>query len=414
MNQNIADTLQLDKKPAKKKWWLLLLAAAAGAALWFFLSPSNGPKTTYKTVEAANGSLTVTVSATGTLEPVTEVEVGIEVSGTVEEVAVDYNDLVKKGQVLARLDTEKLEARVLQSRANLEAGKAKLLEADATVAEAQNELDRLRRVRELSGGKLPSPHEMDGAEASLKRAEAARASAKAAIAQYEAALRLEETDLSKAVVRSPVDGIVLERKIEPGQTVAATLQTPVLFTLAENLTQMELHVFVDEADVGKVKTGQPAVFTVDAFGERKFPAVITQVRYAPQTVDGVVTYETLLAVDNRDLSLRPGMTATAEITVETLENGLLIPNAVLRFAPPAEAKEEKKSGVSLMPGPPRSQTNQHRKEESGKERTVWALEEGKPVPVAITTGLTDGKKTQVIDGLEPGETLITEMTVGGK
>jgi len=308
-NSDIRQTLGLDKQvPAHKKAWVwvvivLITVFIAGILMVFY---SNGDSSLqYKTAQVQRGNLIVTVTATGELEPVNQVDVGTEVSGTIETVPVDYNDHVKAGQVLARLDTDKLEAQVLKSQAALESAQAKLLEAQANVFETQNELKRLKHARELSGGKVPSQHDMDAAQAALKRARAGEAGARAQIAEAKATLRENRTDLAKGVIRSPIDGIVLERMVEPGQTVAASLQTPVMFILAEDLAQMELHVDIDEADVGQVREGQYATFTVDAYPDRSFPAQITEVRYAPQTVEGVVTYETLLSADNSDLSLRP-------------------------------------------------------------------------------------------------------------
>ena len=281
------------------------------------------------------GNLTVVVTATGTLEPVNQVDVGSELSGIIDIVEVDYNDRVELGQVLARLDTDKLQAEVLQSQAALEAAQAKILEAQATVLETHLKSQRCDR---LAVKKMCSQEDVDSSVAAYKRARAEEGSARAQVAEARAKLGADQTNFAKAVIHSPIDGIVLVRNVEPGQTVAATLQAPVLFTLAEDLAKMELHVDVDEADVGLVEAGQTAHFTVDAYPERTFPARITQVRFGSQTVDGVVTYETVLNVDNSDLSLRPGMTATADITVKRIENAILVPNAALRFTPPVQKK----------------------------------------------------------------------------
>jgi HlyD family secretion protein len=242
------------------------------------------------------------------------VDVGSELSGIVDTLHVDENDSVKKGQVLARLDLARLKDAVTKSRANLASADAQVLQAAATVAETRAKLDRMRRVAELSGGKVPSRSEMDGAEADHKRAMANETSARAAVAQARATLQSDDTNLGKAHIRSPIDGVVLARKIQVGQTVAASFQAPVLFTLAEDLAKMELQVNVDEADVGQVEVGQKAVFSVDAWPGRAYTAVITRVGYGSQVSDGVVSYLTILEVDNADLSLRPGMTGNAEIT----------------------------------------------------------------------------------------------------
>jgi HlyD family secretion protein len=281
---------------------ILGLLLFAGALL-FWLLRGDEAAVRYETAEVTRGDLTVTVTATGTLEPVNQVDVGSELSGIIETVAVDFNDKVQRGQVLARLDTDRLQAQALESRAALQASQAKVTEAQATVLETRLAFERCEKLAER---KLCSAADLDTARAAHARAKAAEASARAQVAEARATLDGKETELAKAEIRSPIDGLVLLRQIEPGQTVAASLQAPVLFTLAEDLAQMELHVAVDEADVGSIAEGQTAEFTVDAWPERSFPATITQVRFAPLTVEGVVTYETVLAVDNSDLALRPG------------------------------------------------------------------------------------------------------------
>jgi HlyD family secretion protein len=375
--------------------------------------------TQYRTEDARRGDLIVTVTATGNLEPTNQVDVSSELSGTVRSVDVDYNDTVKVGQVLARLDTSKLEAQNLQYKAAVASAKAKVLQTQATVKEAGSNLKRLRQVRELSGNRSPSQYEIDAAEAALDRAVADEASAKAAVSQAQAVLEANETDLQKAVIRSPINGVVLSRSVEPGQTVAASLQAPVLFTLAEDLTQMELHVDVDEADVGQVQEGQAATFTVDAYPDRTFQARITQVRYGSETTGGVVTYETVLKVENTDRSLRPGMTATADITVHKVEDVLLIPNAALRFSPPAPEERKPASGGglvnALLPHPPRRESlKRSGNNGSRNQQRVWTLQGGQLIPVAVTTGATDGALTEVTSGdVPPGMPLVVD-TVGEK
>jgi HlyD family secretion protein len=262
---------------------------------------------------------------------------------------------------------------------------------------------------------------MAKAEAAAARAIADEAAARAAVEEAAAQLRSDETNVRKAAIRSPINGVVLSRKVEPGQTVAASLQAPVLFTLAENLRQMELQVDVDEADVGRVRDGQSAVFTVDAYPGRRYPAKVTRVGYGSQVKDNVVTYPTLLTVDNEDLSLRPGMTATAEITAATRENALLVPNGALRFTPAAgqpEAKEPSQSLVSkLVPRPPRPGSAPRKARDSARrvEQRVWVLHEGAAAEVEITTGLSDGHHTEVTGGkLEEGAQVIVEAAIARK
>ncbi len=418
---DISQTLELTPSHLKKSRWKRRLKYGigaiilAGAALWWF-SGRKAESVHYVTQPAKQGKLVVTVSATGTLNPIKEVDVGIEVSGTIKSVDVDYNDAVKVGQVLAELDTTKLEQQMLQSSASFDSAQASVLQAEATVREAEAKWKQLNRVHELSDGKMPAQTDLDAAQASLDRAKADELSARAKASQAQATLDVNRTDLAKAVVHSPIDGVVLTRDIEPGQTVASSFEAPVLFTLAEDLKQMELLVDVDEADVGSVRDGQEAVFTVDAYPDREFPAQITKVRYASETVDGVVTYKAVLRVDNSDLSLRPGMTATAVITVNKIEEALLIPNAALRFSPPEPPQSNKEEGKSLMsslmPRPPRHGQKQPDAPAAGKEThaTVWTLQNDQLKPVSIVKGTSDGLFTEVTSTeLEPGMELVTEM-----
>lgn len=417
--ESIAQTLGVaGGKPRRRRWWLLAVAVLLIAGLIVPLLGRKPPPVKYVTQPAKRGNLVVTVSATGTLEPLKKVDVGIEVSGTIKSVEVDYNAEVKVGQVLARLDTTRLEAQAKQNEAALAAARAKVLQAQASVQEAEAQLGRLNRVRELSGGKLPAQSDLDTARASLARYQADEASAKAAVAQAQAALDVVLTDITKAVVKSPINGVVLKRAVEPGQTVAAQFQSPTLFTLAEDLTQMELQVDVDEADVGQVKEGQDASFTVDAYPDRTFPARITQVRYGSQTVEGVVTYKTVLKVDNSSLALRPGMTATAVITVNKRDNVLLVPNAALRFAPSAKGPSRPARGGGLvgmlLPRPPGLNANKVEEPDTkSKEQRVWIVRDGQPAPLSFTKGLSDGFYSEVVSGqIENGMELVVEESNG--
>jgi len=388
----------------------LLLALA-----FFALSPDDDG-VRYSTEPAQRGDITVKVTATGTLQPTVQVDVGSELSGTIRSVDVDFNDAVSIGQVLARLDTTRLDAQVLQSRAVVDSAQAKLVQAQATVTEAESQLARLLHVREISGGKVPSQQELDTANAIALRARSEVASSRAAIAQAKATLDAQATDLAKAAIRSPVDGIVLLRAAEPGQTVAASLQAPILFTLAQDLTRMELHVSVDEADVGQVKEGQEATFTVDAWPDRSFSARVAQVHSGATATEGVgvVTYETVLEVDNAEHLLRPGMTATAEITVKQIDDALLVPNAALRFTPPVTASAP--SGGLLRALIPGRGPSQRRPRGANGARTheerVFVLDDGEAKPLEIAIGATDGSFSEVTRGeLEPGAELVIDAQV---
>jgi HlyD family secretion protein len=411
-----------------RRWFKLLIAVGVIVLVsaGIVISRSNfNSGVQYKTEKAQIGGFTVVVTATGTLQPTNTVTVGSELSGIIRSVEVYYNDRVKVGQVLARLDTSKLEAQLAQAKATLEAAQAKVLQAQATVKETRAKLSQLQNARALSGGKVPSQAEMDAAEAAYERAQADLASARASVSQAKATIQSIETDLAKSVIRSPINGVVLDRKVEPGQTVAASLQAPELFVLAEDLTQMDLHVNVDEADVSKVKEGQEATFTVDAYPQRVFKAVVKQVRYASTTISGVVTYEAILDVNNEDLALRPGMTATARILVQEVKDALVIPSAALRFSPPTtQTKSSASTGGSGLlgkllprfPGRPGGMpAGAVHKASAGqaKEQKVWVLKDGKLVPVTVMTGATNGVLTEITGGdLQPGMDVAVDVIFG--
>ena len=413
-------TMKLFKKPNHIRRWIvaaiLLAVIAAGIIIRAKLTKSDSVQ--YKTQNASRGDITVIVTATGTIKPTKTVDVGSELSGILKSVEVNYNDKVKIGQVLATIDPTRYEAQVTQSKAALDSAKAKILQAKATVSETRSKLEKYEHVRQLSNNKVPSQSEFDAAQAAFERAKADESSAIAAEAQAKASLDAYQTDLSKAVIYSPINGIVLTRNIELGQTVAASFETPVLFTLAEDLTQMELHVDVDEADIGQVKEGQEATFSVDAYPNREFKAQIIQTRYGSKTVDGVVTYETVLKVDNSDLSLRPGMTATADIVVQKVQNAMLIPNTALRFTMPTESESKSSRGLvgALLPRPPVSESKKRENTNDKKnQQQVWALKERQPVAVSITTGVENGVVTEVLSGdITEGMPLIVERVSEGK
>lgn len=397
-------------RPTRLLIWMVAAIVIGVGVYAFFFSSKAGDGKHYVTEPVSRGALTVIVTATGTVEPTNEVEISSELSGTIRNVLVDHNSQVTKGQELAQLDTDKLKAEVARARATLLAREAKVKEAEATVAEKERAYERVKR---LASRQVSSEQDLDTAKAAYDRAIAALASAKADVSVAQAELRVKETDLAKACICSPIRGIVLKRNVEPGQYVATSLQAPVLFTLAEDLRKMELEVDIDEADVGKVREGQKASFTVDAYPGRKFPAEIIQLRFAPETVEGVVTYKAVLRIDNSELLLRPGMTATAEITVQTVEDALMIPNAALRFSPPSDS--EQKSGRSLfrslLPGPPRFRKASKHEAPSQADQKVWVLREGKPVAVPVIIGPSDGTRTQLVKGeLKAGDEVIVDMT----
>jgi len=419
-NPDIATVLGLDKSASKSGWqrWrskvivgILLLAAIGLYAFWGTGGSYNAVR--YITQPASRGDLTVIVTATGSVQPTNQVDISSELSGTIRKVLVDYNDKVKVGQVLAELDTDKLKALVASSRAKLAAANAKVKSAEATRAEMKIEYERKRH---LALKKISSTHDLDTAKAAYDRAIATVDSAKADVAAAVADLNLNETNLAKTCICSPINGIVLKRDVETGQTVASSLQAPVLFTIAEDLTKMEIQVDVDEADVGKVNTGQRASFTVDAYPNRQFGATIKELRFGSEVVQGVVTYKAVLTTDNAELLLRPGMTATAEIVVSEVKGALSVPNAALRFSPPVanKAADNRSFLQKLLPGRPRFRRPSSQGM-SGSKRNIWTLADGKIKKNAVEIGPTDGKRTQILKGnLKTGQAVIIDTATSKK
>ena len=387
----------------------------------------------YATEPVRRGPLQVTVSATGKLAPTNQVTVGSELSGLVTRVVVDVNDRVTAGQPLALIDPSQLDDEIRQNQAALNAAQASVAQARATLQESQAQLARLQEVSRLSGGRVPAKTEMETAQATVARARGAVRSAEAQVASSRAQLNSSQTRRQKAVIRSPVTGVVLARQVDPGQTVAASFNTPTLFVIAEDLAEMKLEVAVDEADVGEVEQGQKATFTVDAFPGQTFPAAITRVDLGSNltatsstssstsssaSASQVVSYAATLSVSNPDLKLRPGMTATAEIVTAETKNALLVPNAALRFTPDSGEKASGGSGgiAGALTRRPSRRGNSERSVTVGRgaTQTVYVLgEDGKPQPVSIRTGATNGMMTQVIGGdLKPGMQVITGQLAG--
>ncbi|MEX1167369.1 MAG: efflux RND transporter periplasmic adaptor subunit [Hydrogenophaga sp.] len=404
----------LGEEQAARWWrrpllWMALAILLAGGAGWTYwqAKKSADAAPTYVTDTVRKGNLTLTVSANGTLQPTRSVNIGSELSGTVKRVMVDVNDRVKAGQVLVELDAAKFYDQVQRSEASLSAAQAALAQSTATVKESQASLARFEEVSRISGGKVPSATELDSARASVERALAGQKSAQANVAVVRATLSTDQTNLAKAAIRSPIDGVVLSRSVDPGNAVAASLQAVTLFSVAESLTQLQLSASVDEADVGAVKAGQKATFTVSAYPSRKFPAAISRVSFGSTTTNNVVTYVTTLNVDNTDLSLRPGMTAVATIVSTERDGVLLVPNTALRFSPKTTAAAGKASTSILskmMPGPSRSRPAKIAGTDklAPGARQIWILKDGKATAITVTTGITDGRMTEV-QGADIGE-----------
>jgi HlyD family secretion protein len=400
--------------------WALSVAVflLGGGAWWWYARKAANAAPVYSTQAVARSNLTLTVTANGTVQPTRSISIGSELSGTVLKVYVDVNDSIKKGQVLVVLDTAKLRDQILRSKAALASADAKVAQTTATIREATATQNRLEEVARISGGKVPSKTELDTSRATLDRAVADGASAKAGVNDARAALSTDETNLSKASISAPSDGIVLTRTVDPGNAVAASLQAVTLFTVAEDLKKLRLWVYVDEADVGSVAVGQAADFTVSAYPARKYPAKITRVGFGSTITDNVVTYLTYLDVDNSDLSLRPGMTANASIVATQRNDVLVVPNTALRFTPSvAGADTAAKKGMFSNMGPPSGSTRTRKSAAAGAStalaKQVWVLPadgKGEPVAVAVTPGISDGHLTEITAGeLKVGMLVITDQ-----
>ena len=385
-----------------------IVTALVLVLLIFWWSSGSGNAVRYITQPITRNDLIVIVTATGTIQPTKQVDISSELSGTIRKVLVDFNTKVTAGQTLAELDTDKLQASVESARAKLTAAKARISNAQATVTEKKLDYER---QRQLAARKVTSEHDHEIAQAAYERALASLESARADVSAATADLKLSETNLSKTCICSPINGIVLSRNVDPGQTVASNFQAPVLFTIAEDLSHMEVQVDVDEADVGKVKQGQSATFSVDAYPQKRFTAKIRELRFGSEVVQGVVTYKAILTTDNGELLLRPGMTATAEITVQNIKNALSVPNAALRFAPPADSQkvDDRSFLRKLIPGrppfrPPSKNVG------AGPDRKLWTLVDGKPKEIVVRVGSTDGRRTQILKGdIEPGQMVIVDI-----
>jgi HlyD family secretion protein len=412
-NADLAAVLAAGKRSRGRRWRgrliVLLLLIPAGAAAAYFYSGRTRAEVSYTTQPAKRGDLTVLVTATGSVQPTEQVDISSELSGTMRDVNVDYNSTVKAGDVLAVLDTNKLEADVKSSRAKLNSAKANVVKANADLQSASTSLERLKS---LAKGNVTTQQSVDDGTYKYDSAVAAKDINEAEVLASEADLQLAEVNLAKAKIVSPIDGVILTRSVDPGATVAASLSAPILFTIAGDLKKMELQVDVDEADVGQIAVGQKASFTVDAYPDRTFPAVIEQIRFASEVVNNVVTYKAVLSVDNADLLLRPGMTATSDITVEAVKDTLMVPNAALRYAP-LQAEGRGGRGIFSLfraPRPPRSGGGGDAKL-SGTQRRIFVLRNGHPAPVVIQVGSSDGQFTQVTSGeITDQDAIITDAS----
>lgn len=387
---------------------LLLLAGGTGYGVWYaWLRTDTTPR--YQTTAVARGELTQAVTATGQLNPVLNVQVGCQISGMIAKLFADYNSVVKEGQIVAKLDPATYEASVHQAEGDL-------ANARATLELAQVQAARQKGLRAKD---LVPQADLDTALATLHQAEAS-------VKQKEAAVERAKVDLARCTIFSPVDGIVISRNVDVGQTVAASLNAPTLFVIANDLTKMQIDANVAEADIGNVEVGQDVDFTVDAYPYRTFRGKVTQIRNSPITVQNVVTYDTVIGVNNSDMKLRPGMTANVSIVIAHRDNVLKVPNAALRFRPQAAVDAAQKNGGSPSSaggggdgGPPRGARGSGKpKGERTISRTVHTLPadlpDAQPQPVQIKIGISDGVNTEMLEGLKEGDNVVTAQTVSQK
>jgi HlyD family secretion protein len=419
--EDLAQAIHHDRARPIRSWIVLLIVVLAIAVAAFYIVQrfSDRSESGFLTEGTSVGDISLIVTASGNLVPTNEVIIGSELSGLIQEVNVDTNDIVQKDQQLARLDTSKLEAQTNRSRASLLAAKARVSQAKATLLEARTALERQQELHRISGGRTPSQAALDNSLATVARAEADLESAEAAVAGAEAEVRAFERDLEKAIIRSPVNGVVLARSVEVGQTVAASFTAPTLFTIAEDLRKMDLQVNITEADVGRVAAGQRATFVVDAWPGRSYSATVNKIGLgslkpagqsnnqnssssSSQAVQGgVVNYRAELEVDNDDLSLRPGMTATVDIAIDQREGVLLVPNSALRFDPQSAAdaakprQPERTLVQSLSPAGRRWRGSTPKAASPLDNPRVWILVDGAPKEVPVTIGISDGRNTEI-------------------
>ncbi len=374
----------------------LVVVLGGGSLAGYRFYKNQSQNLQYKTEKVQKGSLSAQVIATGTVNPVTLVQVGSQVSGAIIKLFADFNSVVRQGQVIAQIDPALFQAKVDQSEADLKNARASLEKEKTSLAD---NLRTLNRYKTLFQSNLVAQTDVDQAQTKYDLSTASVKTAQAQIETAQANLASARTNLNYTTIRSPVNGTVVARNVDVGQTVAASLQAPTLFTIAQDLKEMQVDTNVDEADIGRVKVGQTATFTVDSYPGEPFTALVSQVRNAPTTVQNVVTYDVVLRVKNSELKLKPGMTANVSLIIEEKEDVLKIPNSALRFKPPRkdggaplDAKKQKKGSV------------------------VWVLSaENKPVPASIRPGITDGQFTEVVGGkLKEGDAVITELLQNNK
>ena len=395
-----------------KKYAIILVAVLliSGIAGFFYLRRT--PEVSYKTVTIERGTIISSVAATGNLSAVTTVQVGTQVSGTIQKLYVDYNSRVRKGQPIAEIDPSLFNASVEQAQGNFLSAEANLQKAKVTLADAERTVNRNKKL--LADG-IISQSDYDVTETAWQSAKAGLKAAEGSVAQTRGSLMQSRTNLHYSVIRSPVDGVVISRAVDVGQTVAASFQTPTLFTIAQDLTKMQIEVSVDEADISRIKMDQDASFTVDSYPQQSFRGKVVQIRNAPIITQNVVTYVVVVNVDNNDLKLKPGMTANVSIEVARKDDALKLPPAALRFKPKTKGDEPKEKRQAGSPAPGgRSETGGKPGGRKDKGQQVYILRGNKPVAVAVKTGIANNSDIELVESpLKEGDEVIIEQIGGG-
>jgi HlyD family secretion protein len=412
---------------------LLVLAGIAVAVVWYLRKPTE-PEIKYVTNAVDRGRIEATITASGTVSALVTVQVGSQVSGRIESLEADFNSVVKKDQVVAKIDPRSFETDLTKAQANAYAANGNLAKAKAQAANADKQL---ARMKDMAAQGLSSQADLEAAEAAAAAAQAEIQSVKGSVEQARAAVEQARINLAYTVIHSPIDGVVISRDVDVGQTVAASLSAPTLFTVAEDLRKMQVDTYVAEADVGKLKPGMDATFTVDAYPGKKFVGKLREIRNAPQTVQNVVTYDAVIDVPNPDLELKPGMTANVSFSVASRDNALRLVNAALRFRPPAGVLASASAGSapadsarsgsfartggsgtpggSPVPSASGASASPRRARNAGgppaDRKTVYVLRDGTPQAVRIRIGITDGSNTEILEGdLHEGDLVITSAT----
>lgn len=403
-------------KPKRKLWkifgYLCVITALCGGGAYYYLQPKE-IKITYETVTPKRGNIATIISATGTLNPLNEVQIGSQVSGIISQINVDTNDVVSKGEVLAKIDDKKILQELSRYEAQLQSAKAQLNSLSSTLKDKKWQFERLQKLYKQSKGKYPSYADVQSAQVAYEVALSEIESKKGNIAEIEANIKGVKIDFENTIITSPIDGVVLVRSVDVGQTVAASFSAPELFKVAQDLKEMKLVVQIAESDVGKIAINQPLSFSVDAYPHRKFLAKVNKVNYGSTTTDNIVSYEVTINVDNKELLLRPGMSATADIVVAEKKDVLLLPVSALFFQPKKQVGQSKKKSSSFFgpPMPPKHKNTTKPKDKqttAGEEKTIWVLQAGSPVERRVKVGISDGKNIEV-EGIGEGSEVVIGM-----